>query len=210
VTPRWYPEGRLVSRRKKRHQGAEVPLRSANSARRRPTESQSGDVPRNNLTSEQPDDLIASVVGDLRALRDSDLEHPSEPVLRDVSARLRRLLHDRTLHQLRKANGLKGGPRILAPALPDGGGGVTHQSPVRPRGESVTVYAELAVAAVKRAPSVVCERMAAARSTSRWLHSTTTPARWLQRCGPRRCRGHGRSDPDLSRSVSSAQPRGQR
>lgn len=59
-------------------------------------------------------DLRSSVVGDLRALADSDLENGDEGVLRDASARLRRLLLDGggTLQRYRRALGLRGEPKV--------------------------------------------------------------------------------------------------
>jgi len=55
-------------------------------------------------------DLTDSVLGDLAWLRDTDLKSADEGALRDLSARLRRLLIDGggTLQRLRRANGLRG------------------------------------------------------------------------------------------------------
>ncbi|HEV2068945.1 MAG TPA: hypothetical protein VGR26_04035 [Acidimicrobiales bacterium] len=70
-------------------------------------------------------DLRSSVVGDLRALAGSDLENGDEGVLRDASARLRRLLLDGggTLMRYRRALGLRGEPRVecFGLAAPDDG-----------------------------------------------------------------------------------------
>lgn len=59
-------------------------------------------------------DLRSSVTGDLRSLTEADLEAGNEVVLRDASARLRRLLVDGsgTLMRYRRALGLRGEPRI--------------------------------------------------------------------------------------------------
>src|SRR5437868_2137012 len=73
-------------------------------------------------------DLHASVTSDLRWLLDADLTQVDEATLRELSARLRRLLVDGTLQRLRKqVLGLRGevrvtleGPDALSPSFRDG------------------------------------------------------------------------------------------
>lgn len=66
--------------------------------------------------------MTAVVTGDLRWLRDADLNTADETVLRELSARLRKLLIDNggTLQRLRKAMGLRGEPRVSAVEIPSG------------------------------------------------------------------------------------------
>jgi hypothetical protein len=70
------------------------------------------------LSNQEFVDLSDSVIGDLTWIRDADLGHIDEGGLRELSARLRRLLVDGTLQRYRRAKGLKGEPRITSPALP--------------------------------------------------------------------------------------------
>jgi len=67
-------------------------------------------------------DLSASVLGDLTWLRNSDLNTADEAQLRELSARLRRLLVDGSLQRLRKAKGIKGEPRVTSPVPPNAAG----------------------------------------------------------------------------------------
>lgn len=66
------------------------------------------------LSPQEMADLRSSVIGDLRALQASDLENGDEGVLRDASARLRRLLLDGggTLMRFRRGTGLRAEPRV--------------------------------------------------------------------------------------------------
>ncbi len=74
--------------------------------------------------------LTESVREDVAWLRSIDLTQVGEAELKQISARLRRLLIDDrpTLQRLRKAKGLKGEPRILSPTLDSAPGAVFSQN----------------------------------------------------------------------------------
>lgn len=75
-------------------------------------------------------DLRDSVIADLRWLLDTDLTQEDESVLREMSARLRRLLIEGTLQRYRKqVVGVRGEVRVeLPPSSGTGAGVVFHQA----------------------------------------------------------------------------------
>jgi hypothetical protein len=90
---------------------------------------------RHQLSALELANLEQSVLGDLLWLQNDDLAAVDEAHLRELSAKLRRLLVEGTLQQLRKAQGIRGEPKITSSAFPLEPGSIISQSGGMTRGQ---------------------------------------------------------------------------